>query len=48
MKEYLIAGKLITEDISHREMLEVLYYVLKKHNIHFVGETKEVKDISKQ
>lgn len=43
MKVYSIEGKLsVPDNLTHHEMLSLLYEVLKEKGIHFAGATKEV------
>lgn len=49
MKTFRIEGELIVDtDIEHDELIIKLFAELKKLNIHFCGETKEIEhDIHK-
>jgi hypothetical protein len=42
---YEITGKLIVpDDLTHQEMLEELYMMLKENEFHYKGETKEIEN----
>lgn len=40
---FTVKGKLYG-NVSHQEMLTILYQVLKSRGIHFAGETKQIED----
>jgi hypothetical protein len=45
VKEFQIVGKIsIEDDLSHQEFLNKFYVLLKEYDMHFAGESKEVKD----
>lgn len=47
MKEFEIKGKLIVDDnVTHEELIRMLYIMLKEGKLFFARETKEVMRIN--
>lgn len=45
MKEFEIKGKLIVDDnVTHEELIRMLYIAIQEKNIFFKGETVEIKE----